>query len=162
MKVQSLINKEEPENEEGYWYTAKDGRKVFVRQNETPLEAYNRMYPEDTRPKDDSGSPIDEEFDSEDNEELIKEAVEEAKKYKMTEDELRVKKTESTITTKFHSIKNNLNSYFTTRQLNKIKRDAFIHDIDYEKYLDKIIFKMALGIDVKSAIRLVFSDFYHD
>lgn len=69
MKVQSLIHhNEDIEQEDGYWYTAKDGRKVFVNNNESPLEAYNRMYPENrlTRYNDDS-----EPFDEDDNEDLF-------------------------------------------------------------------------------------------
>lgn len=141
--------------EEKYWYTATDGRKVCVIGNETPLEAYNRMYPEDTRPKDDSGTPIDEEFDSDDSE-LMKEVQEELSKMpQLSEEQKRVRETERKQKNFMYDIIDNPEKYFTKKQLEDIKYYAYMCDIDYDKFLEKTAFKVSWGLSPKKAIKLV-------
>lgn len=150
-----------------YWYTAKDGKKVHVEENETPLEAYNRTYPDgiqrnyikdkkfynengEVNPVNDAGEPIDEVFDAD------YDVFEESK---LSEEEQRVVTTQNIINEKLSKILDNPSDYFSKNEIEKIKHDAFFHGVDYELYLKKVAFKMATGVSKRAAIKFTFDDF---
>ena len=133
-----------------YWYTADDGKKVHVLDGESPIEAYQRMYPYSIKEFDDEPITM-EEYD-----EIKAAGGLDAQKYKPKES--LTEQTERLTLKKRNDIINNPDKYFSKKQLTEIKNLARMSDVTYKYYLNKVAFKIAFGMSARQAIDITYSD----